>query len=120
MDKSDLELLAQYLPEKGIKDIVIIGSQFDGEFKGEKDKSKDGEAAVLQPKGNDNSADAHGFTASEKAGKGKSDNSGAQNGKTKGQGNKKDSGKKYTQSSDESHTNDKERNESKKIHNKNR
>lgn len=41
MDMSDLQLLAQYLPEKGIKDIVLIGSQFDGEFKGEKHKSKD-------------------------------------------------------------------------------
>lgn len=41
MDRSDLELLAQNLPSKGIKDIVLIGSQFDSELKGEKNKSKD-------------------------------------------------------------------------------
>lgn len=46
MDTSDLQLLAQNLPEKGIKDIVIIGSQFDAELKGEREKSKNMPALI--------------------------------------------------------------------------
>ena len=40
IDAVDLQILAQNLPSKGIKDIVLIGSQLDLEMAGEADKYK--------------------------------------------------------------------------------